>query len=41
MTRIDHIFINKKLTVVGTEVPRSELTMVASDHLPLIAELRL
>jgi endonuclease/exonuclease/phosphatase family metal-dependent hydrolase len=41
MARIDHIFINKKLTVVGTEVPRSELTMVASDHLPLIAELRL
>ncbi len=41
MTRIDHIFISKKLTVAGTEVPRSELTMVASDHLPLIAELRL
>ncbi len=39
--RIDHIFISKKLTVNRTLVPRSALTMVASDHLPLIAELRL
>ncbi len=41
LARIDHIFINSNWTVAGIEIPRSELTMVASDHLPLIAELRL
>ncbi|MBE9487415.1 MAG: endonuclease/exonuclease/phosphatase family protein [Chloroflexi bacterium] len=40
-TRIDHIFIGSGLEVTGIEVPRSELAMVASDHLPLIAELRI
>ncbi len=37
--RIDHIFIQPGLEVINIEVPRSELVQVASDHLPLIAEL--
>ncbi|MDP2112374.1 MAG: endonuclease/exonuclease/phosphatase family protein [Thiobacillus sp.] len=39
--RIDHIFISHGLEVSGIEVPHSELARVASDHLPLIAEIRL
>jgi endonuclease/exonuclease/phosphatase family metal-dependent hydrolase len=39
--RIDHIFISPGLEVSGIEVPHSELARVASDHLPLIAEIRL
>ncbi|MCW9050268.1 MAG: endonuclease/exonuclease/phosphatase family protein [Deltaproteobacteria bacterium] len=37
--RIDHIFTSSGLGVRSIEVPRSELTMIASDHLPLIADL--
>jgi endonuclease/exonuclease/phosphatase family metal-dependent hydrolase len=37
--RIDHIFIEPGLEVTGIEVPSSQLVQVASDHLPLIAEL--
>jgi len=39
--RIDHIFIGPGLEVSGIEIPASELTRTASDHLPLIAEVRL
>jgi endonuclease/exonuclease/phosphatase family metal-dependent hydrolase len=39
--RIDHIFIDPELEVSGIEVPRSELVQVASDHLPLIADVRI
>lgn len=38
--RIDHIFIDPALQVTDIEVPRSELAQVASDHLPLVSELR-
>ena len=38
--RIDHIFVSPGLEVAGITVPRSQLARVASDHLPLIAELR-
>lgn len=37
--RIDHVFINPGIRVTGITVPRSELAKVASDHLPLIADL--
>lgn len=37
--RIDHILIDPKLGVSSVEVPRSQLVQVASDHLPLIADL--
>ncbi|MHB1188893.1 endonuclease/exonuclease/phosphatase family protein [Thiobacillus sp.] len=39
--RIDHIFISPGLEVTGIEIPNSELARVASDHLPLIAEIRI
>lgn len=37
--RIDHVFIGPGILVTGITVPRSELAKVASDHLPLIADL--
>ena len=37
--RLDHIFISPRLEVKNVFVPRTELTRVASDHLPLVAEL--
>jgi len=39
--RIDHIFISPELEVIRVEVPNSELARVASDHLPLVAEIRI
>ena len=39
--RIDHIFISPGLEVSNIEIPRSEMALVASDHLPLIAEIRI
>lgn len=41
IARIDHIFVTKDLKVRRVQVPRSALTRVASDHLPLIADLEL
>ena len=41
MARIDHIFANPAIQVRNVEVPKSELCRLASDHLPLIAELQL
>ncbi|MEA1947431.1 MAG: endonuclease/exonuclease/phosphatase family protein, partial [Thermodesulfobacteriota bacterium] len=39
--RIDHVFVNPGIEVIGIEVPKTELTRVASDHLPLIVEVRI
>jgi endonuclease/exonuclease/phosphatase family metal-dependent hydrolase len=39
--RIDHILIDSSLTVEALHVPRSSLARIASDHLPLVADLRL
>lgn len=39
--RIDHILISPGLAVTGIEIPHSELARVASDHLPLVAEIRI
>jgi endonuclease/exonuclease/phosphatase family metal-dependent hydrolase len=41
MLRIDHVFVTPDLTVDNILVPRTRLTRLASDHLPLIADLRL
>jgi endonuclease/exonuclease/phosphatase family metal-dependent hydrolase len=40
LARIDHIFIDSSLDVISIDVPSSQLERVASDHLPLVAELR-
>jgi endonuclease/exonuclease/phosphatase family metal-dependent hydrolase len=37
--RIDHVFVDKSITVQSVEVPRTMLTRIASDHLPLIVDL--
>lgn len=39
LSRIDHIFVNQKIEVLKVEVPSFRLEKLASDHLPLIAEL--
>lgn len=36
--RIDHVFVSPDVAVLGIEVPRTSLTRIASDHLPLIVE---
>jgi endonuclease/exonuclease/phosphatase family metal-dependent hydrolase len=37
--RIDHIFVSGHFAVRSVQVPRNHLTRIASDHLPLIADL--
>jgi endonuclease/exonuclease/phosphatase family metal-dependent hydrolase len=37
--RIDHLFTSKSIGVTRCEVPRDALAVLASDHLPLLAEL--
>lgn len=41
IVRIDHIFIDQNIKVLDVDVPENELARVASDHMPLIAELEL
>ncbi|HEX2853901.1 MAG TPA: endonuclease/exonuclease/phosphatase family protein [Opitutaceae bacterium] len=41
MVRLDHIFVSPHVTCEGVFVPRNDLTRVASDHLPLMADLHL
>jgi endonuclease/exonuclease/phosphatase family metal-dependent hydrolase len=37
---LDHIYYEGRVEVVKLELPRTRLTMLASDHLPLVAELK-
>ncbi|SKA82179.1 Metal-dependent hydrolase, endonuclease/exonuclease/phosphatase family [Prosthecobacter debontii] len=39
VTRLDYIFMNSRLSVHKVIVPNTPLTQVASDHLPLVADL--
>ncbi len=39
--RIDHIFVDECIEVLGIEIPNTALEQVASDHLPLLAEVRI
>lgn len=39
--RIDHVFVDPRFDVFNIEVPNTELTRVASDHLPLIVDVRM
>lgn len=39
--RIDHVFISKGLDVTSIETPGSHLARIASDHLPLVAQVRI
>jgi endonuclease/exonuclease/phosphatase family metal-dependent hydrolase len=38
--RIDYVFVEPGLEVTDVEVPETELVRVASDHLPLVVEVR-
>jgi endonuclease/exonuclease/phosphatase family metal-dependent hydrolase len=38
---VDHIFVNERLLVDAVTVVRNAATRIASDHFPLVAELRL
>lgn len=40
VVHLDHIYYEGPLQVVGVEMPRTRKTLMASDHLPLIAHLR-
>ena len=40
VARLDHVFLSPHFTVLGVESPRTHLTGVASDHFPLVADLR-
>ncbi len=37
---LDHIYYAGRLEVVRVELPRTRLSLVASDHLPLVADIR-
>jgi len=37
---LDHIYHDKSIDVVSVDLPRTRRTLVASDHLPLVADLR-
>lgn len=41
LARIDHIFVDPGIEVIDVKVPNTKLEQVASDHLPLLADIRL
>ena len=40
MVHLDHIYYEGEVEVVKVELPRTRLALMASDHLPLVAELK-
>ena len=38
MFHLDHIYVDGGLVVEKVTLPRNRLTLVASDHLPLVAD---
>jgi endonuclease/exonuclease/phosphatase family metal-dependent hydrolase len=38
--RIDHVLLSPQFEVTAVNVPRNDLTRVASDHLPLVIDVR-
>ena len=38
---LDHIYYAGRLEIIGIELPRTRLSLVASDHLPLVADIRI
>jgi endonuclease/exonuclease/phosphatase family metal-dependent hydrolase len=41
VVHLDHIYYDGKVEVVSVEMPRTRKALIASDHLPLVANLRL
>jgi endonuclease/exonuclease/phosphatase family metal-dependent hydrolase len=40
LLHLDHIYYAGRMEIVGIELPRTRLSLVASDHLPLVADVR-
>jgi endonuclease/exonuclease/phosphatase family metal-dependent hydrolase len=40
LLHLDHIYYAGHLEIVGIELPRTRLSLVASDHLPLVADVK-
>jgi endonuclease/exonuclease/phosphatase family metal-dependent hydrolase len=38
---LDHIYYTGRIEIMGVEVPRTRVSLVASDHLPLVADVKL
>jgi endonuclease/exonuclease/phosphatase family metal-dependent hydrolase len=38
---LDHIYYAGRVEIIGIELPRTRLALVASDHLPLVADIRI
>jgi endonuclease/exonuclease/phosphatase family metal-dependent hydrolase len=38
---LDHIYYAGKVEILGIELPRTRLSLVSSDHLPLVADVRI
>ena len=38
---LDHIYYTGRIDIVNVELPRTRMSLVASDHLPLVADVRL
>jgi endonuclease/exonuclease/phosphatase family metal-dependent hydrolase len=38
---LDHIYYAGKVEIVGIELPRTRMALVASDHLPLVADVKI
>ena len=38
---LDHIYYAGRVEILGIELPRTRLALVASDHLPLVADIRI
>ena len=38
---LDHIYYQNEVEVVDVHMPRTRRTLIASDHLPLVADLKL
>jgi endonuclease/exonuclease/phosphatase family metal-dependent hydrolase len=41
VVHLDHIYYDGKVQVVSVEMPRTRKALIASDHLPLVANLRM
>ena len=41
VVHLDHIYYDGKVEVVNVEMPRTRLALMASDHLPLVANFRI
>jgi endonuclease/exonuclease/phosphatase family metal-dependent hydrolase len=38
---LDHIYYAGKVEIAGIELPRTRMALVASDHLPLVADVKI